>query len=55
MITISKKLKQSEKLTFICNKLEAAIKSGDSFAVQVLVSRLLGMGYKLEVQGDENN
>lgn len=52
IVTISKKMKKSDILTFIVDSLETAIRLKDEFAVQVLTTRLLGMGYRLEVENE---
>ena len=52
VVTVSKKMKQSKELNSIVEKLETAIKRKDEFAVSILTTRLIGMGYKLEVQGE---
>lgn len=52
VVKVSKKMKHSRELAFIAQSLEAAIRLKDGFSVQVLTTRLLKMGYRLEVESE---
>lgn len=52
MISIAKSLKRTELLLSLVKKLESAISLKDEFAVSILTTRLINMGYRLEVQND---